>query len=297
MTPIRSTEVFDPSPMKIVSDAAGVRLAVAGVRATGRTIGFVPTMGALHDGHAALMERARSRNDFVVVSIFVNPLQFNDPRDLANYPVTQSEDLRLCEKVGVDMIYRPSVQDIYPDGFDTRIEPGALSEVLEGHHRPGHFSGMATVVMKLFNIVEPDDAYFGKKDFQQLAIIRRMAVDFNLTLRVHGVETVRESDGLAMSSRNAKLSPEGREAAVSLSAALFKVREWITEGGDPAAIIPSLVTELSRESLIELDYFEVVDSADLRAPRTNSSNLVALIAARVDGIRLIDNIEIMLGDN
>ena len=283
--------------MKIVNDPADVRRAVDQARADGHSIGFVPTMGALHDGHATLLGQAKSVNGFVVASIFVNPLQFNDPRDLASYPTTATQDEAICSEQGVDLIYRPSVADMYPLGFDTRVEPGALAEVLEGHHRPGHFSGMATVVLKLFNIVDPDDTYFGKKDFQQLAIVRRMATDLNLKVRVHGIDTVREADGLALSSRNSKLSVSARKAAVALSAALFEVRRRVSQGADPFEATMSQRSSIVGTTDIDVEYFDLVDASTMRTPTPDSEHLVLLVAANVGGVRLIDNVEIFLGNN
>ncbi len=282
--------------MKIVHDTADVRRAIEQARSAGHSIGFVPTMGALHDGHASLFTHAKSINGFVVASIFVNPLQFNDPGDLASYPTTAQDDEAICVERGVDLVYRPTIDDVYPDGFDTRVEPGALADVLEGQHRPGHFSGMATVVLKLFNIVDPDDTYFGKKDFQQLAIVQRMVTDFNLKVRVHGVETVRESDGLAMSSRNSKLSVSARMAAAKLSAALFEVRRRVSQGTDPSEAVTSQRNALLSYPDIEVEYLELVDSSSLRAPASESNHLVVLVAAKVGGVRLIDNVEISLGN-
>ena len=283
--------------MKIVDDPAEVRSAVEQARAEGHSVGFVPTMGALHEGHATLLRHAKSVNGFVVASIFVNPLQFNDPRDLANYPTTAPQDEALCNDLGIDLIYRPTVDDVYPHGFDTKVEPGVLAEVLEGLHRPGHFSGMATIVLKLFNIVDPDDTYFGKKDFQQLAIVRRMVTDFNLKVRVHGIETVREPDGLAMSSRNSKLSAEARSSATALNAALLEVHDRLSRGADLQEAVSSQRNVLSGNPQIDLEYFEAVDSATLRPPTSDAKDLVVLVAAKVGGVRLIDNVEITLGNN
>ena len=283
--------------MKIVDDPAEVCSAVEQARVEGHSIGFVPTMGALHEGHATLLRHAMATNGFVVASIFVNPLQFNDPRDLANYPTTAPQDEALCNDLGVDLIYRPTVDHVYPPGFDTRVEPGVLAEVLEGLHRPGHFSGMATIVLKLFNIVDPDDSYFGKKDYQQLAIVRRMVTDFNLKVRVHGIETVREPDGLAMSSRNTKLSAEARSSATALNAALIAVRDRLSRGADLQEAVASQRSELLGNPQIDLEYFEAVDSATLCPPTPNAKDLVVVVAAKVGGVRLIDNVEISLGNN
>lgn len=193
--------------MRVVTAIDDVRAAVRAARSNGGTVAFVPTMGALHSGHVSLIDRARAEASFIVVSIFVNPLQFNDSSDLAAYPRNAGADETMCEHAGVDLLWCPGVDVIYPEGFDTRVEPGALGSSLEGLHRPGHFAGMATVVLKLLNVIAPDVACFGRKDFQQLAVVRRMVRDFDLQVRVIGCPTVREDDGLALSSRNAKLSP------------------------------------------------------------------------------------------
>lgn len=283
--------------MRILGHTAELREEVGEARRAGKTVGFVPTMGALHQGHGALMSAAKSRNGFVVVSIFVNPLQFNDPRDLANYPSTAEQDEEICRNLGVDVIMRPSTAEVYPPGFDTTVVPGDLAARYEGAHRPGHFSGMATVVVKLLNMVLADDAYFGRKDFQQLAVVRRMVADLNHPTRVHGVETVREPDGLAMSSRNVNLDPDARRSAARINAALELVRtEW--QIGKPLAdAVDAGRRLLAQDPAVTIEYFEAADAVDLtpcddETDARSESSVVVLAAARVGGVRLIDNVEL-----
>lgn len=279
--------------MRIVSAPSDVRTTIAEARSSGRSVGFVPTMGALHAGHASLIEEARIHGQFVVVSIFVNPMQFNDPRDLAAYPITTQADDNLCLTAGVDLLWRPTVDDIYPKGFDTVVEPGALASILEGKHRPGHFRGVATVVLKLFNVVTPDCAYFGLKDFQQLAVIRQMVRDLELPVDIIGCPTIREDDGLAMSSRNTKLSDDARRTAGSLSNALTAVVNALRNGDDVAEARAIGLALLSGPSGIDVEYLEIVDRDSLSPLTSNDcSAAVVLVAANVDGVRLIDNLEV-----
>lgn len=282
--------------MKIVSTTAEVRAAVGSARAAGRTIGFVPTMGALHRGHGSLIAAAKQANGFVVVSIFVNPLQFNDANDLAAYPTTTHADEELCRELGVDVILRPTVAEVYPLGFDTRVEPGDLAKNFEGAHRPGHFTGMATVVLKLLNMVFADDAYFGRKDFQQLAIVRRMVKDLNHPTRIHGIDTVREDDGLAMSSRNLKLTPRDRTSAARISEALRLVQSTTQQGVNVCEAVESARLFLAEDPAIEIEYLTAADAQSLRpvdsAAIEVTKDIVILVAARIGGIRLIDNVEL-----
>lgn len=279
--------------MRIVSAPSEVRASVAAARSSGRSIGFVPTMGALHAGHASLIDEARNHGHFVVVSIFVNPMQFNDPRDLAAYPITTQADDSLCVTAGVDLLWRPTVDDIYPSGFDTVVEPGAMASILEGKHRPGHFRGVATVVLKLFNVVAPDFAYFGLKDFQQLAVIRHMARDLELPVDIIGCPTIREDDGLAMSSRNTKLSADARRSAAALSNALTGVVTALRNGDDVAEARAIGLALLSKQPGIDVEYLEIVDRDTLSQLTSNdSSSAVVLVAANIGGVRLIDNLEV-----
>ena len=231
----------------------------------GGSVGFVPTMGAFHEGHLALFRAARGENDIVVASLFVNPAQFGANEDLATYPRDEERDSRLAEETGVDVLFAPSVEELYPAGFQTWVEVEELGRRLEGEQRPGHFRGVATICLKLFNIVRPDRAYFGQKDAQQVAVLRRMIRDLNLELELRVVPTVRDADGLALSSRNAYLSAEQRERALALPRALAT--------GDAAE---------ARELLADLDV-DYVEVADFDPP-------VLAAAVRIDGMRLIDNV-------
>jgi len=267
-------------------------------RREGTVVGFVPTMGALHEGHASLMRVARERvgGGPVVVSIFVNPLQFGVGEDLDRYPRTLEADLEVCEREGVDVVFAPSVDDVYPGGLPhVTVAPGALGDVLEGKTRPGHFGGVLTVVAKLFGLVEPDVAVFGEKDYQQLALIRRMAADLCLGVDVVGAPTQREPDGLALSSRNRYLSPEQREEATTLSRALYAAQREAIYGVDAA--LQAARAELRRAKGVDLDYLVVTDPALAELPTDPEPGTEAriLIAARVGTTRLIDNMSLTIG--
>jgi pantoate--beta-alanine ligase len=258
----------------VARTVAAVRAALDELRA--QRIGLVPTMGALHAGHVALFERARSDCDVVVVSLFVNPSQFDAADDLARYPRDEEADRDVAEAAGVDVLFVPAVSEIYPTGFDTWVEPGALGDVLEGASRPGHFRGVATVCTKLFSIVQPAFAYFGQKDAQQVAVIRHVVRDLDLPLEIVAVPTVRDPDGLALSSRNVFLSAAERATALALPRALAAGEDAHRTGDDPVAAARRI---LDREPDMEVDYVAV---ADFDVP-----TLVA--AVRVGGVRLIDN--------
>ena len=224
--------------MQVFTTAAELQAWSDSHRRAGRRVGLVPTMGALHDGHMALVEEARRHADVVVLTIFVNPLQFNRPDDFATYPRPIDDDLDLCRARGVDAVYAPVAATMYPDGFQTHVVPGTLADVLEGAERPGHFRGVTTVVTKLFNAARPHVAVFGQKDFQQLAIIKRMTIDLDMGIDIVGMPTVREADGLAMSSRNRRLTPEQRTAAVCVPRSLAAVVDAFSAGEtDPAALV------------------------------------------------------------
>lgn len=283
--------------MRVVKTPLDVRRAVADARTHGRTIGFVPTMGALHDGHASLFARALADNHFVVASIFVNPMQFNDPSDLAGYPKTEANDEAICRVAGVDLVFRPDNDTIYPEGFDTRVVPGSVARPFEGEHRIGHFDGVATVVLKLLNLVGPDVAYFGRKDFQQLAVIRRMARDLNLGVSIIGCPTVREADGLAMSSRNVKLSSDARTEAACLSRALSIALDRLRAGDSIAEARAAGRRAMSTIPDADVDYFEIVDRNSLGPVSEDMvQQAVVLVAATVGGVRLIDNMQYDEGD-
>ena len=258
-------------------------------------VGFVATMGALHDGHAALIRRAREEigaDGRLVVSIFVNPLQFGPGEDLDRYPRTLEADLQVCRSGGVDTVFAPGVAEVYPDGDpQVTVEPGPLGSILEGEIRPMHFRGVLTVVAKLFGLVRPDVAVFGEKDYQQLVLVRRMVADLCLGIRVVGAETVREADGLARSSRNRYLDPAEREQAAGLSRALRAGRRDAARG--PESALGAARAELRRLHGVDLDYLTVTDPWLGPAPATGQGRM--LIAARVGSTRLIDNVPLLLG--
>ncbi len=255
-------------------------------------VGFVPTMGYLHEGHLSLVRQARHENDIVVASIFVNPTQFGPREDLNTYPRDLPRDLRLLEDEGVDVVFTPASEEMYPAGFVTYVDPtGALAEQAEGASRPGHFRGVATVVLKLFEIVRPRRAYFGQKDGQQVAVIRRMALDFNLPLQLRILPTVREADGLAMSSRNAYLLGEDRVAARVLYKALQAGRAVFdaNPGARASLATKAMINMVQAESRARLDYAEIRDTHDFLLRETLAAPALLLIAARVGPARLIDN--------
>lgn len=263
------------------------------LRAAGRKVALVPTMGALHEGHRELIRHARRAPGAVVpvVSIFVNPLQFGRGEDLERYPRPLEADLEACREEGVELVFLPGVADMYPEGADTTVTPGPLAERLEGAVRPGHFAGVLTVVAKLFHIVGPDLAFFGEKDYQQLVLIKRMVRDLNLDVKVLGVPTVRESDGLALSSRNAYLSDKERELAAVLSAALVAGAHAGARGAD--AVLEAARSTLASRPEVEVDYLEL-RSTELGPPPTDGEGRL-LVAARVGTTRLIDNVGVLLG--
>jgi pantoate--beta-alanine ligase len=285
--------------VEVVESVAACRAVLEQARAAGRVVGLVPTMGALHDGHTSLMNRARAECDVVAVSIFVNPLQFGDPEDIAHYPRTLERDLVVCAESGVDIVLVPSVPEMYPswpDAPSTTVSVRGVSESWEGASRPGHFDGVATVVAKLFTIAGPCRAYFGLKDFQQLAVVRRMARELSLSVEVVGCPIVREVDGLALSSRNVRLSPAERQAAIVLSRALAAGQAALA-GGDRsgASVTRAMRAVVAAEPLVALDYAVLVDADTLQEVGLvgdddhDHDSLRLLIAAQVGPVRLIDN--------
>jgi pantoate--beta-alanine ligase len=258
----------------------------------GQKIAAVPTMGALHAGHEVLIEEGKRQGDVVVVTIFVNPLQFDRSEDFDSYPRPESEDIEICARLGVDAIYFPTAAEMYPAGFDTRVEPGTLAESYEGAHRPGHFAGVATVVTKLLLAVRPDVAIFGEKDAQQLAVINQMVTDLDLGVEICAVPTVREPDGLALSSRNRRLSTAAREAAVCVPEALRVAEDGLTQGDRPwSQIQADAQAVIDSEPLATLEYLDLVDPQTFRplADHEAIDEGLLVIAAWVDGVRLIDN--------
>ena len=262
----------------------------------GRSLGFVPTMGALHDGHLSLIKRAKMENDVVIASIFVNPLQFGPAEDLGKYPRNIDEDVRKLREAEIDILFLPDNNLIYPEGFSTHIMVDALSDKLCGKFRPGHFSGVATVVAKLFNIISPTSAYFGQKDYQQTVIIQRMVKDLNFSLDIIVCPTIREHDGLAMSSRNAYLDSEQRKAAGILYQSLSKASEAVESGTTSGEKIRELMKRtLSSEPLItETDYVSVCNPGTLEEVEEIERDVLFAVAARIGSTRLIDNILLLL---
>jgi len=265
--------------------------AVAELRQSG-TLALVPTMGALHAGHIALIDEAKRRAERVVATIFVNPTQFNDKDDLARYPRQEPEDVAKLKAAGCDLLWTPSVYDIYPAGFATSVHVSGISDRWEGEHRPGHFDGVATVVAKLLLSVHPDIAFFGEKDFQQLAVIRRMATDLNLGVEIAGVSTVRDPDGLALSSRNALLSPSDREKAGGLLSTLADLGGAITRGATVGPAIERAIENLIRNGFEPVDYVAYVDGGTLEPLDEYQEGGRLIAAAFLGGVRLIDNISV-----
>jgi pantoate--beta-alanine ligase len=277
--------------LKIYSTISETRAAPRIARANGRRLGLVPTMGALHEGHLSLVRAAKAQCDLVAVTIFVNPTQFGPTEDLSKYPRTFERDCALLEKENVDFLFAPAVAEIYPGGAVTWVEVEGLSDKLDGRSRPGHFRGVSTVVAKLFHIVEPDVAFFGQKDAAQLAIIRRMVKDLNFPVEIIAGPIVREPDGLAMSSRNAYLSPEERARALVLQKSLRRAQEEFLAGERRAAIlIAAAKAVLAEEPNVALDYLEIVDPDTLDPIERITQNALVAVAAHVGSTRLIDNV-------
>lgn len=281
--------------MITVESISALRQQVREWRAAGARIGLVPTMGSLHEGHMSLLEAARRRADRVISSVFVNPLQFGPGEDFERYPRTPEDDQRLLAEAGCDLLFMPPVKEIYPDGPSaTRVTVKTLSEILCGAVRPGHFDGVATVVAKLFGIVQPDLAVFGEKDYQQLAIIRRMCADLDLPVEIEGAPTVRSPDGLAMSSRNRYLSDSERAVAPRIFETLRAVATRIEAGERTFAALEAFGAAALRAARMQPDYFEIRDAATLLEPHRKSTELVVLTAARLGKARLIDNMRVKL---
>lgn len=273
---------------RVAETVAEVREALAGAG----QVGFVPTMGYLHEGHAALIRRARAECDVVAVSVFVNPKQFGANEDLSRYPRDLTRDLEVAGAAGADLLFHPTAAEMYPDGHATTISVGGVSGPPEGHSRPGHFDGVATVVLKLLNIVRPARAYFGEKDWQQLAVVRRMVRDLNVPVEIVGVPTVRAASGLALSSRNSYLTPGERERATVLSRALRAVQAAAAAGERDAGRLRQAGLEvLAQDSEVQPDYLTIVDGDMVERAQVADDGLTRiLIAARLSGVRLIDNL-------
>ena len=279
--------------METVTTIAAVRERVRRWRGEGRRIAFVPTMGNLHPGHVSLIEMARRHGDRFIASIFVNPMQFGPNEDFAHYPRTPTQDARMLADAGCDLMFMPDVVEIYPNGSEraTRVEVPGLSSILDGEFRPGHFEGVATVVAKLFHIVEPDVAVFGEKDFQQLTIIRRMVADLCMPIAIIAAPTVREPDGLAMSSRNQYLTDEERKKSPVIHQTLLAAVERLRAGDRDFAAIERTGLEALERAGLRPDYFSVRRADDLSAPDADIRHLVILTAARLGRARLIDNLQ------
>ncbi|HEY2375746.1 MAG TPA: pantoate--beta-alanine ligase [Gemmatimonadaceae bacterium] len=276
--------------MRIIREIAVLRGALEASRATGARIGLVPTMGAFHEGHLSLMRRARIDTDVVVVSLFVNPTQFNDPADLEAYPRDEARDAAIAQSAGVDYVFAPNADEMYQHDASTSVIVEGLSEPLEGESRgPGHLKGVATVVSKLFNIVQPTVAYFGQKDAQQALVVRRMVRDLHFPIRIEVCPTVREPDGLAMSSRNVRLSPQARAQALALRRGLDAAVSSIAGGERNAARVATRARAAMEALGVEAEYFAVVSLDTLAPVRTLSGEILLAVAARIGGVRLIDN--------
>lgn len=281
--------------MRVVTAAADLRHELDGARCAGRSVGLVPTMGALHDGHLSLVDRAAGECDPVAVTVFVNPLQFGPGEDLAAYPRDLDRDVAMAAAAGASLVFAPPVEEMYPGPVLTTVSVAGLTAPMEGAARPGHFDGVATVVAKLFAMAGPCRAYFGEKDFQQLVVVRRMAADLSFPVEVVGCPTVRAPDGLALSSRNAYLSAEERDAAPVLHRALQAGAAAVLAGEtDPGAVRDLVAAVVEAEPLVALDYAEVVDAASLRTPPALAGELRLLVAARLGRARLIDNVGVVV---
>lgn len=280
----------------VVADVPACRRAVETARAQGRRIGFVPTMGALHEGHLSLIERAREVSDYVVVSVFVNPLQFGESEDLDRYPRDLEGDVERCAERGVDLVFAPTLEAIYPEPLVTRITMAGPAVEFEGRARPGHFDGVLTVVAKLLHIVAADAAVFGRKDAQQCAVIRRYVSDLDVPIEIIVAPTIRDPDGLALSSRNQFLTPSDRLAALGLHRSLRQAQVAVADGErDPERVEQAMHAVLGEEP-IEVEYAAVVDAVAFVRPQKIEPGCLAIVAARVGGTRLIDNVELTIGE-
>lgn len=280
--------------MEIIRTIEGLRKAVAAAKAEGKSVGLVPTMGALHAGHRSLVERARRENDVVVVSVFVNPTQFNNPDDLRTYPRTEQADAAMLEACGVDFAFIPTAEEIYPEP-DTRVfDLGPVAEVMEGAMRPGHFNGVAQIVSKLFDMVQPTRAYFGEKDFQQIAVIKKMVELEGFELEIVPCPIVRESDGLALSSRNVRLTPEGREVAPKIHEILLASRDLKDAGMEPGQVAERTAAAINDVDGLEVEYYAIVDALTMqpieRWTDAGPEGAVGCVTVYCGDVRLIDNI-------
>lgn len=276
--------------MKVVSTIKEVRELVKEWKRSGESVGFVPTMGYLHEGHGSLITKARENNDKVVVSIFVNPMQFGPSEDLESYPRDLEKDSKFCESLGADLIFHPEPEEMYHDDFSSYVDMSVLTEELCGLSRPVHFRGVCTVVSKLFNIVQPDNAYFGEKDAQQLAIIKHMVQDLNMDVNVVGCPIVREEDGLAKSSRNTYLSTEERQAALILSKTIELAKKLIAEGEkDADVVVAKMKANIETEPMAKIDYVKAVNGLTMQQQKEIKAPMLIAMAVYIGKTRLIDN--------
>ena len=281
--------------MQTIHELSAIGRRCESLRREGKTIGLVPTMGAFHEGHLSLMRRARAENDVVVVTIFVNPIQFARGEDFDSYPRDLQGDLAQAERAGVDLVFTPSAEAIYPDGFQTYVDVTEITDGLCGASRPGHFRGVTTIVTKLFNLIRAHRAYFGQKDYQQSAAVRRLVADLNLDIEIVLLPTVRDADGLAMSSRNVRLAPEERQAAGVLYASLRLAEERVGAGErDAKAILDEMRAMIEAESLARIDYVALCDPETLKPLDRIEGPILAALAVRFGETRLIDNLLIRL---
>ena len=276
--------------MKVINSPAELRQHVVAARRDGKVVGIVPTMGALHAGHVSLAQKSTKQCDFTVATIFLNPTQFAAGEDLEKYPRTMKEDCSQLAAAGIDLVFAPESQIMYPPGYSTAVRPPDIAKILEGEFRPTHFQGVCTIVLKLLNLVCPDKAYFGQKDYQQLAVIRKMVIDLNVPVEIIGCATVRDPDGLALSSRNRYLDDQQREIALSLNKTLEFVEQQVSVGqNDTFELVAEMRQRLIDAGVDSIDYATIVDPETLQVPESIDSAAVALIAAHVGSTRLIDN--------
>lgn len=278
---------------RIIRNLADLRALTADWRKAGQTVGVVPTMGALHQGHLSLVRAAKDGTDRVIVTIFVNPKQFNNPEDLEKYPRTENEDAEKLAPFSVDAIFVPDGNEMYPEGFSTTVSVSGITDDLEGAHRPGHFDGVATVVTKLFLQTQADRAYFGNKDYQQLQLVKRLARDLDIPIEVIGCPTIREEDGLAMSSRNLLLSDRARIVAPALNTAMVRAADRIRAGEDVATVLAEARAQVIAAGFIDVEYLELRSARSLAPLSTLNEPARLLAAANLAGVRLIDNIAVL----
>lgn len=278
--------------MKVFTAADQMTAFCVSTKGNSQSIGFVPTMGALHQGHISLVEEAKRSCDVVIVSVFVNPTQFNNPDDLAKYPRTFEADSAMLEKAGVDAVFYPTVDEVYPTNETKHYDLDGLDELMEGPNRPGHFNGVVQVVTRFFDIISPDSAFFGEKDFQQLAIIRHMTKKLNYPIEIVGCPTKREQSGLAMSSRNMRLSEYGKEIATAIAKALHEMKNMFDSNASISEALTRGHQILKSEVGIKLEYLELVESENLQRATDSSNSVRACVAAYVEGVRLIDNMQV-----